>query len=121
FDRITLPQLVLLLLFLVVPATLFGGHILPRWLTVPRAGLVVQALRRPLSMSRSMLSLVLPGGAHETSEDLQALAREGNASGLVAGDELMMVGGVMTFAERPVHEVMTPRTDVVAISSEDGY
>jgi CBS domain containing-hemolysin-like protein len=29
-----------------------------------------------------------------------------------------MVGGVMTFAERPVRDVMTPRTDVVAIAQD---
>ena len=30
-------------------------------------------------------------------------------------DELMMVGGVMAFTTRPVREVMTPRTEIVAI------
>ena len=34
-------------------------------------------------------------------------------------DELIMVGGVMTFTERPVREVMTPRTDIVAVSEDD--
>jgi CBS domain containing-hemolysin-like protein len=35
--------------------------------------------------------------------------------GLRADDELVMVGGVMAFSVRPVREVMTPRTDIVAI------
>jgi CBS domain containing-hemolysin-like protein len=30
-----------------------------------------------------------------------------------------MIGGVMTFTERPVREVMTPRTDLVAVSEDD--
>ena len=30
----------------------------------------------------------------------------------------MMVAGVMTFSDRPVREVMTPRTDIVAISED---
>jgi CBS domain containing-hemolysin-like protein len=30
-----------------------------------------------------------------------------------------MVGGVMTFTERPVRELMTPRTDIVAVSEDD--
>jgi CBS domain containing-hemolysin-like protein len=45
--------------------------------------------------------------------------REGAAAGLTADDELIMVGGVMTFTDRPAREVMTPRTDVVAVSEDD--
>src|SRR6185295_14325063 len=39
----------------------------------------------------------------------------GAAVGLRADDELVMVGGVMAFSVRPVREVMTPRTDIVAV------
>jgi CBS domain containing-hemolysin-like protein len=38
--------------------------------------------------------------------------------GLRADDELVMVGGVMAFSVRPVREVMTPRTDIVAVDED---
>jgi CBS domain containing-hemolysin-like protein len=121
FDNLTLPRLGLLLLFLVVPATLLGGYLLPRWLTVPRADRMLSQLRPPLSAARAVLQLVMPATRHTMRDDLHALAREGSANGIAPGDELVMVGGVMSFAERPAREVMTPRTDVVAVSSEAGY
>ncbi len=116
FTTATLPQLGVLLLFLVVPATLLGGSLLPRWLTEPRAEQVVEGIRPLLRAVRSILRIVLPGGRQALSSDVHALAREGAATGLAAGEEFALVGGVMTFAERPVREVMTPRTDVVAIA-----
>lgn len=116
FDQVTLPRLVVLLVFLVVPAVLLGGYLLPRWLTVPRAGKVVTLLRPVLAAVRATLGVVLPSGARPARDDVQAIAREGSASGLGAGEELAMVGGVVSFAERPVRELMTPRTDVVAVS-----
>jgi CBS domain containing-hemolysin-like protein len=121
FDTLTLPELGLLLLFLVVPATLLGGSLLPRWLSEPRAERVVGAVRPLLRGLRVVLRVVLPGGRHAVSEDVQALAREGAASGLGSGEEIALVGGVMTFAERPVREVMTPRTEVVAVSERASH
>jgi CBS domain containing-hemolysin-like protein len=47
--------------------------------------------------------------------DLRSIWREGAAVGNQDDDELMMVGGVMAFSSRPVREVMTPRTEIVAI------
>ncbi len=118
FDAATLPQLALLLIFLVVPAVLLGGFLLPRWLTVPRASRSVPVLRPVLSAIRSGLQVVLPSGDRSMSDEVQAIAREGSASGLGTGEELAMVGGVVTFAERPVREMMTPRTDVVAVPAD---
>ncbi len=45
FSAIPLVVLGLLLFFLVVPVTLLGGYLLPRWLTVTRAERVVEQLR----------------------------------------------------------------------------
>lgn len=103
-----------------VPATLLGGYLLPRWLTVTRSGAVVEQLQRVLAGWAAMLSVVLPSRDHDPNDEVRALAREGTASG-VGGDELVMVGGVMTFASRPVRAVMTPRTNVVAIPHDAAY
>jgi putative hemolysin len=121
FVGVTVTQLAALSLFLVVPAMLLGGYLLPRWLTAPRASMVVAGVRPLLRGCRALLQLVLPSEPHAGSEDVQALAREGSASGLGSGEELAMVGGVMSFAERPVREVMTPRTDVTAVAEDVSY
>ena len=118
FNDVTVVQLGALLLFMIVPVMLLGGYLLPRWLTHSRAGQVVDWLRPPISALRSILGFVLPSGAHASTEDVQALAREGNASGLGSGEELALVGGVMGFAELPIRGLMTPRTDVEALAHD---
>lgn len=121
FSSATIGEMALLLLFLILPATLLGGSLLPRWLTEPRADRVAEIVAPVLRVLRGAFRIVLPGGQHAVSEDVDTLAREGAATGLGADEEIALVGGVMTFAERPVREVMTPRTDVVAVSDKASY
>lgn len=120
FSRASVLELAVVIFLVGVPVTLLGGYLLPRWLTVPRAERVVERLRPLLAGWTAMLGVVLPARSADPSDDVRALAREGSASG-VGGEELVMVGGVMTFAGRPVREVMTPRTDVVAIPQDAAY
>ncbi len=119
--RLTTPIFGLLVLLVVIPATLLGGYLLPRWITAPRAERVVEALVPVLTAWSGLLGLVLPAGRHAAAADVRHLAREGTANGLDEGGELVMVGGVMSFAERPVREVMTPRTDVIAVAEDLDY
>jgi CBS domain containing-hemolysin-like protein len=65
------------------------------------------------------MGVVLPARAVPGAGELRSFWREGAASGIAADDELIMVGGVLTFTERAIREVMTPRTDVVAVSEDD--
>jgi CBS domain containing-hemolysin-like protein len=118
--QLTPTQFTLAVLILVVPATLVGGYLLPRWLTVPRAETVVESLRPVLAAWSQLLGLVMPARLTDPAENVRALAREGAASGL-ADDELVMVGGVMSFAQRPVRVVMTPRTEVVAVEHDASH
>ena len=111
---------VLLLLVVVsVPAVILLGYLVPRWLARPRAealrNLIVPVLR-PVAR---VVGMLLPARAVPGASELRALWREGAAAGFAADEELIMVGGVMTFTERPVREVMTPRTDLVAVSEAD--
>jgi CBS domain containing-hemolysin-like protein len=106
---------VLLLALIGVPLVLLAAYLVPRWLTLPRAQSVadrVMPLLRPWSR---VLGLVLPTRTAKRPTDLRSIWREGAAVGLRADDELVMVGGVMAFSVRPVREVMTPRTDLVAV------
>lgn len=119
FTGFTLAAMALLLVLVAVPSVILAGYLIPRWLVRPRAvelrNFVVPVLR-PLSR---VVGLLLPARPVPVASELRAVWREGAASGIAADDELIMVGGVMTFTERQVREVMTPRTELVAVSEED--
>lgn len=46
---------------------------------------------------------------------LNALLQARNAEELLDSEELTVLSGVFAFTERPVREVMTPRTDIIAV------
>jgi len=50
-----------------------------------------------------------------TRGSIEALLREGEREGVVDRHEREIIGGIFAFGETPVRDVMTPRTDVVAI------
>ncbi|HEY4321293.1 MAG TPA: CBS domain-containing protein [Gemmatimonadales bacterium] len=120
FAHASIVGLLALVLLVGVPATLLGGYVLPRSLTLPRAARVVEVLHPVLSGWASALGIVLPSRQLDPRDDVRALAREGSATG-VGGAELVMVGGVLNFGARPVRAVMTPRTDVVAVAQDADY
>ena len=114
FSAESVLRLALLLAILVVPFTLLSGYVLPRWLSHRRAGQVVVLLRPLFRPWASLLRLVLPAPSVATGE-FRALGRESASVLPETTAEMAMVGGVMTFAQRPVREVMTPRTEIVAV------
>ncbi|TMC74833.1 MAG: HlyC/CorC family transporter [Chloroflexi bacterium] len=54
-------------------------------------------------------------GALVTEEDIRSLVETGQAQGVLEEREQQMITSVLAIAERPVREVMVPRTDIVAI------
>jgi CBS domain containing-hemolysin-like protein len=108
----------LLLVLVAVPFVLFSGYLVPRWVTqsLPDVGAsrLVQLLRR----WATVLRVVLPARRVTRPQDLRSIWREGAAVGLGSTEELLTAGGVMSFTQRPVREVMTPRTDIVAIADD---
>lgn len=108
----------LVLLLVGVPAVVVGGYLLPRLFATRRAE---QALRATLPMLRpwsAVLALLLPADGPGAESRFRAILRGGAAVDPDASGELELVGGVLTFAERPVREVMTPRTDIVAVAED---
>jgi putative hemolysin len=116
---LTLTTFVLLLVLVVMPLVLLGGYLIPRWLARPRAGALRSGIVPVLRPLTRLVSILLPARVRPGAGELRAFWREGAAAGIVPDEELIMVGGVMTFTERPVREAMTPRTDLVAVSEND--
>lgn len=108
----------LALVLVAVPGVLVTGYLVPRWLTQPRAGAVAEWVMPVLRPWARVLGLLLPARSAFHASDFRSIWREGAAVGLEADDQLAIIGGVMTFAHRPVREVMTPRTDIVAVSED---
>nr|MBA3257925.1 HlyC/CorC family transporter [Gemmatimonadales bacterium] len=108
-------RLVALLALVCAPLVLFAAYLVPRWLTLPRAQSVADRVLPILRPWSRVVGLLLPARTVTRPTDLRSIWREGAAVGVRADDEMVMVGGVMAFTVRPVREVMTPRTDIVAI------
>ena len=109
------PRLIVVLALLAVPLVLITAYLVPRWLTQPRAESVAERVIPLLRPWSRVIGLLLPARVATRPTDFRAIWREGAAVGLRADDEMAMVGGVMAFSVRPVREVMTPRTEIVAI------
>jgi putative hemolysin len=109
------PRALVALVLVAVPLVLFAAYLVPRWLTQPRAEGVAGRVTPILRPWSKILGLLLPARTATRPTDLRSIWREGAAVGNQDDNELMMVGGVMAFSSRPVREVMTPRTDIVAI------
>jgi CBS domain containing-hemolysin-like protein len=109
------PRLLITVALLAVPLVLFAAYLVPRWLTQPRAETVADRVIPILRTWSRILGVLLPARTATQATDLRSIWREGAAIGDADNSELMMVGGVMAFSVRQVREVMTPRTDIVAI------
>ncbi len=113
-------QLALLLVLGVVPAILFSGFMLPRWLTPARAEAIAATLGPIIRPWGRVVGVLLPSREGMPATDLRSIWRGSAQTGLPADEELVTIGGVMAFAERKVREVMTPRTEVVAVAEDTG-
>ena len=55
-----------------------------------------------------------------TAEELHLVVAEAQTAGVLEEDERAMISGIVRLADRPVREVMTPRTDVDALERHAG-
>ncbi|HEU5220407.1 MAG TPA: hemolysin family protein [Gemmatimonadales bacterium] len=118
FAGATLPRLGLLLILLAIPAILLSGYVLPRFLTHRRAARVATRVRPVLRPWSALLTPLLPAPSLHPEAHITGLWRERAEGGTGLDDALLRVGGVISFSQRSVREVMTPRTDLVAIPEE---
>ena len=101
-----------------IPFAVACGYLLPRWLTEPRAEAVLEVVSPALGAWTRIMGILLPVRAIQRHKDLGPAWREAAAAGMVDSDEMTLIGGVMTFTARQVREVMTPRTEIVAVSED---
>lgn len=111
--------LAILLFSEILPKTL-GATLWPR--LAPPAAHVLRWLlfiTRPLVIPLTLYSRFITSGQGRPStvsrSELRVLARIGRKEGALDEDEWRVVSSMMTLDEVPVAEVMTPRTDMVAV------
>src|SRR5205085_521801 len=72
----------------------------------------VWVLERSSSLIFNLLGLNRESKNHVTAEELHLVVAEAQTAGVLEEDERAMISGIVRLADRPVREVMTPRTEV---------
>ena len=76
---------------------------------------LVWLLDRSSSTLLRLIGVVAATGPEVTAEELHLIFAEATRSGVLEEDERAIMTGIMRLAERPVREVMTPRTEIDSI------
>ncbi|HEV8612179.1 MAG TPA: CBS domain-containing protein [Gemmatimonadales bacterium] len=118
FAGARLMELALLLVIVALPTVLLSGYLLPRLLTRHRAPKVAERLQPLLRPWSAVLGVILPAPSVQPEVMITELWRERAAAGHGPDEQLLRMGGVISFSQRSVREVMTPRTELVAIPEE---
>ncbi len=82
-----------------------------RWLSFATAPFV-WILDGTSALIFRLLRMTRESQSRVTAEELQMLVAEATKSGVIEESERAIISGVVRLADRPVREVMTPRTDV---------
>ncbi|MES2135954.1 MAG: hemolysin family protein [Pseudomonadota bacterium] len=82
-----------------------------RWLSVITAPFV-WLLNQSSVLIFKLLGLDRESRNHVTAEELHLVVAEAQTAGVLEEDERAMISGIVRLADRPVREVMTPRTEV---------
>ena len=72
----------------------------------------VWVLERSSSLILGVLGMNRESKNHVTAEELHLVVAEAQTAGVLEEDERAMISGIVRLADRPVREVMTPRTEV---------
>lgn len=106
------------------------GELVPKQIALRAAEPIALVMSRPMLMlARAMapfvwlldrssaavlrlLAVRKSGDAQITAEELHMIFAEATHSGLIAEEERAMMAGILKLAERPVRELMTPRTEL---------
>jgi len=97
-----------------VPALAVVAYFVPRAVGRRWPEAVVRSVVPRLQAAGALVGRIVRGRVATERAELAALLRDTASAGLAREDELEIVTGVMTFADRLVREVMTPRTRITA-------
>ena len=99
----------------VVPVFVVASYVVPRVLGRRWAERIVSRTLPGINWLSRALGPFLPRRDPSTRHALAAMLTGAGSDALAGVDELEVVSGVLAFADRPVRDVMTPRTAIVAI------
>ena len=88
-----------------------------KWLAVATAP-VVWLLDSTSALIFRLLRLNRESESQVTAEELHLIVAEASKSGVIEEHERSIISGVVRLADRPVREVMTPRTDIEWIDAD---
>lgn len=73
---------------------------------------LVWLLDRTSALFFRLMGLKRESDSHVTAEELHLIVAEASKSGVIEESERAIISGVVRLADRPVREVMTPRTEI---------
>jgi len=73
---------------------------------------IVWLLDRTSALIFRLLGMNRESDSHVTAEELHLIVAEASKSGIIEESERAIISGVVRLADRPVREVMTPRTEI---------
>ncbi|TIX49210.1 hemolysin family protein [Alteraurantiacibacter aquimixticola] len=118
--------------------SLVVGELVPKQLALRAANPVALIMARPMALlaqvaapfvwlldSSSSMILRLTGVSHAgehglTAQELQMIFADATHSGVIEEQERAILSGIMKLAEKPVRELMTPRTELDWIDADAG-
>jgi CBS domain containing-hemolysin-like protein len=101
-------------LMVIVPTFIGAAYLVPRVLGRRWAEALVSRAVPWLERAGTILSPFIPRRDASTRTTLAALLSGAETDALAGTDEMAVVSGVLAFADRPVRELMAPRTAIVA-------
>jgi CBS domain containing-hemolysin-like protein len=99
---------------LVVPLFIGASYLVPRVVGRRWAESLVAHAVPWMERAGPALSPFIPRRETSTRTTLAALLSSADTEVLAGSDEMAVVSGVLTFSDRPVRELMSPRTSIVA-------
>ncbi|MBU6206794.1 MAG: hemolysin family protein, partial [Alphaproteobacteria bacterium] len=133
-DHFAKPAAFILVVGIVTLITLIFGELVPKQIALHAAERIAASTARPMMlMSRVLKPLVWglevssaailgllgfkAGATHlVTADELHLMVSEAHRSGLIEENERAIMAGVVRLADRPVREIMTPRTEIAWIN-----
>ncbi len=104
-----------LLLFGAVPLVAVVAYAVPRAVGQQWCEAIVRRAGPWMRRLAVVFRPLIPGSWEGGATDFADMLRAGSAEDFLEPEEVSIISGVLDFTQRPVRDVMTPRTDVVAL------